>query len=106
MIEDIIKHAISEANEEHDFESKIEACQALEKFLDHKRDFREGDYVVRREGADRYRFPKANQAAKCIKIFDEMQYTEEDSWDAIIVVAINKKTFKEFTVNSRWYEKA
>lgn len=106
MFEDMIRRAMEE-QAESGFKSRTEAADNLKKFLETPRgNFKVGDYIEMTEvGKKRYNFPKQNQAAIVINILPERFVAQNgDNDDIAIMVAVAPNHFRNFTVDSRFYQ--
>lgn len=115
--DDIIKKAILKGLEQqgvnHEgFSGFAEAASMLDKFLEQKIDhFKVGDYVeVNEYGKGRYQFPKPENAAKIVHIFDDQWTNKTDDENCgnncVVAVAIKKDIVKFFPMDLRYLQKS
>lgn len=95
----------------NDFNSEVEAQKALRAFIKlEKPELRAGDFIkLNRYGRNKYKFPRENQAALVVKVFDKpkMLLTGQDVIvDMIVLMAIKQDEVRYESVNSKYYEKA
>lgn len=111
MIEDLLKMAMmSQMKEEDQFESRVEACEELNKFINMpKPEIKVGEFVERTEmGMKRYQIPSGNMAAICTKLMPEAEVDPScgDINDMVITIALAKNRFVTYMVDSRFYRVA
>jgi hypothetical protein len=87
------------------FASPIEAIKELDDFLSMDYPVIEPGQYVERAITAKYRFPSANQAARCVRKFTP-ELNGSDLEDMLIAVAISKGDVKFFKVDSRHYRLA
>ncbi len=89
------------------YESRLKAVQDINKFVESKRDFKEGDFIERNEfGLSKYKYPEANQACMCLNLYDD--YTEDNSdtaCDMIMAIAVRPKVVLAVYANSKYFKK-
>jgi len=91
--------------------TRADNAKLMQNFLklqDAGRQIQVGNVVVRNVlGRKKYRGPKKEQVAICIKKFDDIQIARDgDAIDMIIAITMGKDEIATFPVNSAFYSKA
>lgn len=103
----------SESNSADNFESRLEATEALQNFknayTENPNGLQVGDFLERSElGEKTIRFPKEKQAAMVWSFLDTPKYDGGHSnmpLDMIIAVALDKENIRFYEVSSHYYKK-